>query len=494
MNKEVKTPRKKSSASSKDDSKGTSKSSSKSSKEKPVSAVNVNHDDLLLDVELSKVKRPFNAELFGHKACLGFTKLWTTKDLSDITLVLHGEKVKAHRTVLSIWSDHFRAMLEHDRWKESNLAELPVEVEEHEVECFKHMLRYMYTGQTDFVNGDNIVTLISLSNYYGVHHLKETCAAALGQLISDDSLLYFLKICDQYDCKKLEEACGEHLAEHFEEMIGADKLNSLEPSIWAEMLKSDELQITSEEKLFECVVKYCNQFKGEKDRWLGALEMLLPHIRFPLLSGAYLVDHVETEETLSGLPLMHQLLHEAYRFKSFPAPSDNPRMKPRKGFRFDTQQNTAGIITISQDGLTCSLINQSGWYSARTVQPLNGGCDYVEFKVEGGTNIMIGVAQAGCQLTGYAGQYSNGWQYYTNGQVYHNSGCPSNGTTYAVGDTLGVWVDFTAGRITWYKNGTQCAQLAGLPTSSDLYPIVSLSAAGNSVSVKPRALRPTSAT
>jgi len=423
----------------------------------------------------------------------GFAKLFDTEELCDITLLLgkSGDQVHAHRTVLCVWSDTFRAMLEHDRWAESSMKELPIEIEGGEIECFKHMIRYMYTGETDFITGENVLTLISLSNYYGVHSLKETCAELLGQLISEETLLYFLGICDQYDCKSLESACGEHLAEHFEEFLENGRLDPLEPSTWAEMLKSDELQVSSEEKLFESVIKYASQFADDQDKQKAVLELLLPHIRFPYLSGTYLVEKVEGEPAVKDLPLLHSLLHEAYKYKIMPTAIKNERTQPRKGFRFDPQ-GCHSSITISDNGLKASLLNTSGWFSVRTVQPLVPGCDYVEFKVEGGTNIMLGLATDDCPLTGYCGQYSNGWQFYTNGQVYHNGGCPSNGASYAVGDTLGVHLDFGQGKITWYKNGSSTATLSGVPTSltKPLYPVASFSAMGNSVSVKPRAPKP----
>jgi len=443
------------------------------------------------ELELPAEPRPFNADYFGAMVRRGFAKLFETENLCDITLVLKEEKLPAHRTVLCVWSDTFRAMLEHDRWAESSMKELPIEIEPAEIPCFKYMIQYMYTGETDFITGENVMTLISLSNYYGVHSLKETCAELLGQLISEDTLLYFLGICDRYDCQRLEAACGEHLAEHFEEFLENGKLDSLEPSTWGEMLKSDELKVSSEEKLFESVIKYADQFKDDTQKRDAALELLLPQIRFPFLSGTYLVEKVETVESIQHLKVLHTLLHEAYKFKIMPGAINNDRTKPRKGFRFDPQ-NCHTSITISGDGLVASLLNTSGWFSVRTVQPLLPGSDYVEFKVEGGTNIMLGLATQDCPLTGYCGQYSNGWQFYTNGQVYHNGGCPSNGAAYAVGDTLGVHLDFTQGKITCYKNGSVTASLSGVPTSTTkpLYPAASFSAMGNSVSVKPRAAKP----
>ena len=65
----------------------------------------------------------------------------------------------------------------------------------------------------------------------------------LGALVSDDNLFYFLDIVEKYKVKQLEAACGEHLADNFGTMLEEDKLNDLPPSTWAEMLRSDDLQI-----------------------------------------------------------------------------------------------------------------------------------------------------------------------------------------------------------------------------------------------------------
>lgn len=134
----------------------------------------------VFDMQLPSGGRSFNPDLFGQMVQRGFSKLYENEALSDITLIVgpSGSKkkesrVRAHRTVLCVWSDTFRAMLEtHDRWKESSLAELRVEIEESEVDIFLLMLKYMYTGETDFITGENVIPLISLSNYYGVHSLK----------------------------------------------------------------------------------------------------------------------------------------------------------------------------------------------------------------------------------------------------------------------------------------------------------------------------------
>ena len=34
------------------------------------------------------------------------------------------------------------------------------------------MLKHMYTGETDFINGQNVLSLLSLASYFNIHSLK----------------------------------------------------------------------------------------------------------------------------------------------------------------------------------------------------------------------------------------------------------------------------------------------------------------------------------
>ncbi len=61
--------------------------------------------------------------------------------------------------------------------------------------------------------------------------------------MNDDNLFFFLDVVDKYGVRSLEAACGFHLAENFGTLLEMDKLNDLEPSTWASMLKSDDLNI-----------------------------------------------------------------------------------------------------------------------------------------------------------------------------------------------------------------------------------------------------------
>eukprot|EP01088_Endostelium_zonatum_P008728 TRINITY_DN21888_c0_g1_i1.p1 TRINITY_DN21888_c0_g1~~TRINITY_DN21888_c0_g1_i1.p1 ORF type:complete len:235 (-),score=31.78 TRINITY_DN21888_c0_g1_i1:23-727(-) len=145
-----------------------------------------------------------NMQLFGDMVQKGFQRLYGNKDLSDVTLVLDPkgtkEKIYTHKMVLCAWSEMFRAMLSMgSSWREAKLKELPIELDDaRSYANFKLMLKYMYTGETDFIKGHNILDLISLSNYYGILSLKEICVPSQDpdqpQLCFTHAIIIFLNV------------------------------------------------------------------------------------------------------------------------------------------------------------------------------------------------------------------------------------------------------------------------------------------------------------
>lgn len=105
--------------------------------------------------------RPFNSIAFGENVRKGFTNVWKTRNWSDIILIVGKEKVfifcliyfiyfiliylqiPAHRSVLIIWSETFRAMLS-ENWAEGSLSELPIHVAEEEYSNFKGNDLFIY--------------------------------------------------------------------------------------------------------------------------------------------------------------------------------------------------------------------------------------------------------------------------------------------------------------------------------------------------------------
>ena len=80
-----------------------------------------------------------------------------------MALVVDGQRFRAHRVILAARSDYFRALL-YGGMKESQLSE--IELMDTSLAAFKHLLRYIYTGQVGTEEQDNHRIIISNSIQY----------------------------------------------------------------------------------------------------------------------------------------------------------------------------------------------------------------------------------------------------------------------------------------------------------------------------------------
>lgn len=106
----------------------------------------------------------------------------------------------------------------------------------------------------------------------------------------------------------------------------------------------------------------------------------------------------------------------------------------------------------------------SNWVTVVSSQPKSAGAFYAEVKLQnlGSANPGIGIFPNGGLLGTFVGDTSNGWCIAASGQVFAGSGgSATNGAAYAVGDVIGIAIDFSAGTIDFYKNGGLNGGVAG---------------------------------
>ncbi len=132
----------------------------------------------------------------------------------------------------------------------------------------------------------------------------------------------------------------------------SEKIFQLDPETFAEMIKSDDLQIRSEEDVLQTVIKYVEKQPDAKRREL--LERILPSVRWAILSGEFLIDHVEDNPVLQNVPIVHSILHETYRYKAYPAAPTSLRIFPRKATIMFDAESSHTSVDISADRLTAS--------------------------------------------------------------------------------------------------------------------------------------------
>jgi len=422
----------------------------------------------------------FDPFLYGNTLDGFWKKLFCNPLFSDLTIVIGSEKINGHKVIISSWGA---------KWKEAlsdGKNELILVTKEQNLHLYKLMLQYMYTGACQ-VHGHDVLPLLILSHEYGVHPLKEQCGIAL---FGTKDVTFMLDIVQKYSCKELEAKCAQYLAKEFHELMKFDTLLGLPVTTWRELLKSDEIQVLSEFELYKIVLRVADQ---HKDKRVAVLNELLPFIRFPFMQAKYLVEEVEKMEKI--VPVLHELLFEAYRFKA--NPQTRSAIAPwrsasrRTPWRWESDTISSGLQLDETQTKVTHKGSTSTWQSVIGCNFFNGGVHSWDIKVENNLSnwLFIGVANKSWrgyldQSSGYAGQGVDSWSYGSNpgwGKTYGHTNT-AYGTPYQTGDVITISLDFNDGTLSFAKNGENYG-VAFTGINEEVAPVATLYHAGDSVSI-----------
>ncbi|XP_047080333.1 BTB/POZ and MATH domain-containing protein 1-like [Lolium rigidum] len=146
---------------------------------------------------------------------LHLEELLTTEKGADVVFEVGSETVAAHRCVLAARSSVFSAEL-FGPMKEGNAASgIVVRVEDMEVEVFKALLHFAYTGSLpEMQKEDEDVTyqhLLVAADRYNMERLKLICEGKLCEYIDVGTVATILALADQHHCEGLKKACFDFI-------------------------------------------------------------------------------------------------------------------------------------------------------------------------------------------------------------------------------------------------------------------------------------------
>ncbi|CAL5054301.1 unnamed protein product [Urochloa decumbens] len=184
------------------------------------------HDDtVLLELEITVLldgDKPKEAAAVGATAAAPsydlhrhFGELWRSQRGTDVTFVVAGERIAAHRCVLAARSPVFMAELFGDM-KET--ASRSVVIEDVEPEVFRALMHFIYTDMSPPElegRGEDASTmaqhLFAAADRYGMERLKLICEEKMCAGVSVGNVATALALAEQHGCCKLKARCMEFM-------------------------------------------------------------------------------------------------------------------------------------------------------------------------------------------------------------------------------------------------------------------------------------------
>uniref|UniRef100_G1RZ92 Kelch-like protein 20 n=1 Tax=Nomascus leucogenys TaxID=61853 RepID=G1RZ92_NOMLE len=238
------------------------------------------------------------------------------RELCDVVLVVGAKKIYAHRVILSACSPYFRAMftgeLAESRQTEVVIRDIDERITVEEGQC-----------------SDSLPAACLLQ----LAEIQEACCEFLKRQLDPSNCLGIRAFADTHSCRELLRIADKFTQHNFQEVMESEEFMLLPANQLIDIISSDELNVRSEEQVFNAVmawVKYSIQERRPQ------LPQVLQHVRLPLLSPKFLVGTVGSDPLIKSDEECRDLVDEAKNYLLLPQERplmQGPRTRPRKPIR-----------------------------------------------------------------------------------------------------------------------------------------------------------------
>jgi len=245
--------------------------------------------------------------------------------LCDVILVTNGNEFPAHKNVLASCSPYFQAMF--TCFEESKQHRIILK--DIDPKALELLLEYIYTSKIQ-ITEDNVQTLLPAANLLQLTDVKDASCEFLLTQLYPTNCLGIRAFADLHCCVDLMNLADKYIAQHFCDVVDGEEFLTLTYQDVIRLISCDKLTVSSEEKVYECVMAWVNY---DPDTRKEKLPFLMENVRLPLLSQDYLVQHVEENILMRSNPACQNLLIEALKYHLLREEQkcffQSPRIRPR---------------------------------------------------------------------------------------------------------------------------------------------------------------------
>ncbi|XP_055383119.1 BTB/POZ domain-containing protein 9 [Condylostylus longicornis] len=214
---------------------------------------------------------------------------------SDVTFLVEGQKLPAHRVILAARSEYFRALL-YGGLSESNQAEIALKIP---LEAFKVLLQYIYSGRMSLtkMKEETVLDTLGLANEYGFTELEVAVSEHLRQILSLDNICAILDAARLYNLEALTNVCHTFMDRNAAEILTHESFKYLSKESLEEILRRDSF-FAPEVQIFVAVNEWCKNNNNVD------IESVVSYVRLPLMNLDQLLKVVRPSGILSPEKLL----------------------------------------------------------------------------------------------------------------------------------------------------------------------------------------------
>jgi kelch-like protein 28 len=249
--------------------------------------------------------------LHSKQLLSGLNQLRQRRELCDVELCVGNVQVLAHRVVLSACSAYFDAMFTGSLSESQKQVICIKEIDE---VALKILVDFAYTGKAE-VTQQNVQVLLPAANMLQLTKVKEACCRFLAKQLHPSNCLGITKFAEAYSCNSLVKKAKTFVQDNFRQVIEQEEFVLLPFIQLVELLKDDNLNIESEQVVFEAVVSWVKYRILERGPFLASL---LQVVRLSLLTVRFLTQSFESNDLIKSDRKCQTLINDALKYRLTP--------------------------------------------------------------------------------------------------------------------------------------------------------------------------------
>ncbi|XP_067014557.1 RCC1 and BTB domain-containing protein 1 isoform X2 [Anabrus simplex] len=145
-------------------------------------------------------------------------------DTSDLTIMVSGQSIHVHKSILKIRCQHFRSMFQ-DHWQED--SQRIIEMDQFSYSVYYAFLHYLYTDEVN-LSPEGALELLVLASAYCETDLKWRCEQIIKQGITVENAAMLYAAAIEYHAKELEDFCFKFSLNHMTAIIQTEGFDNLD--------------------------------------------------------------------------------------------------------------------------------------------------------------------------------------------------------------------------------------------------------------------------
>lgn len=235
--------------------------------------------------------------------------------LCDATLCTEdGSTFNIHRVIMCSCSSYFKALFT------TKIHEKPhtrIKIPGVSASMMNLIIEYAYTGQTN-VNENNIIDLLPAVDQFNVLGMLIECCKFLLEKMCPENCIGFKKFAQSFFCYDLETLAYNFLMSRFVDVAErSEELMELSIDELIPILKSDDLNVSNEEIVWETAIKWID--KDPEQRREHTAE-LMRCVKLGLLETSYFTEKVKkhhyVENNTACMPVVNETLYFLYELET----------------------------------------------------------------------------------------------------------------------------------------------------------------------------------